>query len=113
MVEPFAPTIDSSSTADNNGPESEGVLGCFPVWSLVDFDCRSEFAQFVAVFITRCWKVMPFVFRHFSRVFAGPITKFSAQHALKGAGLYLSDQFVVGRVVEVLFYASHRVVTPF
>ena len=53
------------------------------------------------------------MFRHFIRVFAEPITKFSAQHALKGAGLYLVGQFVVDRVDKVLFDASHRVVTPF
>ena len=77
------------------------------------FDCRSEPAKFVAVFVTRCLYVMLFLFRHFSGVFAEPRTEFSAQHALKGAGLYLGDQFVVGRVAEVLFDASHRVVTPF
>ena len=91
MVEPFAPTIDSSSTADNNGPESEGLFGCFPVWGLVDFDCRSEFATFVAVFVTRCLEVMPFVFRHFSGVFAEPRNKVSAQNALQGTALYLGD----------------------
>ena len=53
------------------------------------------------------------VFRHVSRLFAESRTKFSAQHALKGAGLYLGDQFVVGRVAEVLFDASHCIVTPF
>ena len=56
---------------------------------------------------------MLFVFRHFSSVYAEPRTKFSAQHVLKGAGLYLGNQFVVGGVAEVLFDASHRVVTLF
>ena len=53
------------------------------------------------------------MFRHFVRVFTEPRTEFSAQHALKGAGLYLSDQFVVGRIAKVLVDASHYVVTPF
>ena len=54
MVEPFPSTIDPSSAAGNDGPESEGLFGCFPVRGLVDFDCRSEFAKFVAVFVMRC-----------------------------------------------------------
>ena len=91
MVKPSAPTIDPGSTAGNNRPEYEGVLGYFPVWSLMDLNCCSEFAYFVAVFITCCSKVMSFVFGHFSGVFAAPRTEFSAQHALKGAGLYLGD----------------------
>ena len=74
----------------------------------MDFDCRSEFAQFVAVFVVRCSQVVPFVFRYFVRVFAEP-----AQHTLKGAGAYLRNYFVVGRVAKVLFDASHRVVAPF
>ena len=56
---------------------------------------------------------MSCVFRHFSELFAEPRTKFSTQHALKGTGLYLNDQFVVDRVAEMLLDASHRVVTPF
>ena len=52
MVEPFAPTIDPSSAAGNHGPESEGLFGCFSVCGLVDFDGRSEFTKFVAVFVT-------------------------------------------------------------
>ena len=53
MVEPFAPTIDPSSAAGDDGPESEGLFGCVPIWSLVDFDCCSEFTKFVAIFVTR------------------------------------------------------------
>ena len=113
VVKPFAPTIDPSSAAGDNGPKSEGLFGYVPVGGLVDFDCRSEFAQFVAVFVARRSKVVPFVFRYFVRVFAEPRTNFSEQHALKGAGLYLGDQFVVGRVAEVLFDTSHCVVIPF
>ena len=113
VVEPFAPTIDPSSAAGDDGPKSEGLFGYFAVGGLVDFDCRSEFAEFVAVFVARCSQVVTFVFRYFVRVFAEPRTEFSAQHTLKGAGACLRNYFVVGRVAKVLFDASHRVVTPF
>ena len=52
MVEPFAPTIDPSSAAGDDGPKSEGFFGYVPVGGLVDFDCRSELATFVATFVT-------------------------------------------------------------
>ena len=56
---------------------------------------------------------MPFVFRHFIRVFAELRTKSSAQHTLKGAGLCLENQLVSDRVAEVLIDASHCVVITF
>ena len=49
MVEPFAPTIDPSSAAGNDGPKAEWLFGCVPVGGLMDFDCHSEFAKFVAI----------------------------------------------------------------
>ena len=54
MVEPFAPTIDPSSAARDDGPKSEGLFGCVLVGGLMDFDCRSEFFEFVAIIVTHC-----------------------------------------------------------
>jgi hypothetical protein len=44
VVKPFTPTIDPCSTAGNIMPEFEGLLGCFPIWALVDLGYCSEFA---------------------------------------------------------------------
>ena len=113
MVEPVAPTFYPGSAAGDNRSEPEGLFGGLPIWNLMDLDCRSEFSKLVSIFITCRSKVVPFMFGHLSRVFAEPRTKFSTQHALKGAGLYLGDELVIGRVADVLLNASHRIMNPF